>query len=117
VVTKTASEVREILEVDVPTATLFVETPTNGTYYVTLDAPFAGSVLTAKHILSSGSLSFTATINSSNITGIVSISPTSSPSTATASAANTFSKGDVIAVTVSSVSGASRLAITFSFAH
>jgi hypothetical protein len=117
VISKTPAQSRALLGIDTRSATVFVETPSVGTYYVSLDIPFSGTIATARHILASGSLTFSVQINAVNVTGITSINPTSTAATATATAANTFSSAAVVAVVVSAATSASRFAVTIEFTH
>jgi hypothetical protein len=77
--------------------------PVNGTVYLCLYAPRAGTITALTHQLTSGSVSVAIQIGGVSVTGLSAISP-SSKTTTSASAANTFVAGDVISLVYSSAS-------------
>lgn len=78
--------------------------PADGDVVVCQYMPFAGTLTGFVHKLASGSFTGTVKINGTNVTGLASLSVTSSEDTATATAANTFAIGDTITMTIASSS-------------
>lgn len=84
---------------------LFIGTPSDKSYTMVASAPYAGMIAGIKGLATaSGTLTATIKINGTNVTGLASLSVTSTPQNATATAANTFAKGDKITITVASSS-------------
>jgi len=91
-----------------------IEYPDNKDYLIGLDMKFAGTVVEITAKSSTGTCTLTPKINGTTITGgAVSVSSTEATSTATA--ANAFSAGNDLAVTVSSNSACENMAVTIKF--
>lgn len=84
-----------------------VESPSNKTYIVRQYAKYSGTINDATFKTASGTITAAVKINGTNVTTCNGISVTSTASTTTCTAANTFAAGDLITVvTTSNSSGA-----------
>lgn len=78
---------------------------TDDTVWMSYDAPYAGTINTLKHVTGTGSFTVAIKINGTNVTSLSAVSVSSTPATATATAANTFAAGDVITAVISAATG------------
>jgi hypothetical protein len=105
-----AGTARATLGVDQKAVTFGGVTPDNDTLYITAYAPYAGTIDSVQNIAtSSGTITAAVQINGTNVTGLASISVSSTEQDVTATAANTFSEGDKITVVLTSNSSAADL--------
>jgi hypothetical protein len=80
------------------------------TIYLSKYMPYAGSIASLQDLAtSSGTVTLTVKINGTNVTGLASLSVSSTPQSPSASGANTFVVGDEISVHLSSASSAQNL--------
>jgi hypothetical protein len=92
----------------------------NDTVWLAYDAPYAGTVNSLKYFAGNGSFSVAIQINDVNVTGLSSISVSSAtPTTATATGANTFDIEQRITAVVTGATGSPTdallsLAVTWS---
>lgn len=77
--------------------------PANGTYTLMLSAPRSGTINSLKVGTDTGTCTVEIKINTTDVTGLSSVSVTSTAASTSATAANTFSSGDTIKMIVSSV--------------
>lgn len=90
--------------------TVYVQTPADGTFTLTAKARIAGTIDGLYGLkTSAGTLTLTVKINGTNVTGLASLSVTSSAQDATATAANVVAVGDRITLVIASTSGAADL--------
>lgn len=81
----------------------------NGTITVLFHARHAGTAVSLTHQLEAGTCSLTAKINNIPVMGITLVSASTTKTTSTATAANTYSAGDIIEITITSVISAKGL--------
>lgn len=93
---------------------VLIETPENGDYTVTLNAPYAMTITETTTQSSSGTCTMTFKINSTPLGGTANAVSTSEQSQAHSSA-NSVDAGDNIVITVSSNSNCVRAAVTIKF--
>jgi hypothetical protein len=90
----------------------FIETPLSKTYTLDQSASYAYTINTIALATSAGTATVAVQINGSNVTGMSAISVSSTPTTATASAANSVAPGDKVTMVVTSPSSAANMAFT-----
>ena len=91
-------------------STIFDEDPVDKTIVVCAEAVFPFTINGIYGLkTSAGTLTLTVKINGTNVTGLASLSVTSSAQDATATAANTVAVGDRVTIVITSSSGASDL--------
>jgi hypothetical protein len=78
---------------------------TNGTFDFTYKAPYAGSVVSLDAESVTGTFTLDVTINGTTVTALSGVAITSTPSTTSATGANTFAAGDRISGVISGASG------------
>lgn len=93
----------------------FIETPSDKTYVIRLNAKYAGTIANISLKTASGTITAKLTIEGIDVTGCTSISVSSAETTATCNAANTFSAGHTIALVTSSNSSAADLQFSIQF--
>ncbi len=92
---------------------VFIKTPANETIYLIPYAVYGFTINGLFNLsVASGSLTLTVKINGVNVTGLSSLSVTSTPQNPTASAANTVSVGDEVSIVVSAISSPADLKFT-----
>lgn len=97
-------------------ASCYIQTPANGTFTLAAKMTYAGTIDSLKGLkTSAGTGSVTIKINGTNVTGLATLSVTSTTQDATASAANTFVAGDRITLTIASVASAADLEFTLGY--
>jgi hypothetical protein len=77
----------------------------NSTIYFAYDAPYDGTINSMTHLCTTGSFTVAVQINGTPVTGLGAVSPTSTPTTTNATAANTFTAGQRISGVITSASG------------
>ncbi len=107
-----ASAARTALGVDIEHIDGMIETPTAKTYTITQSMPYACTVNDIRIATFGGTCTANIKINGTSITGLSSISVTSTPQTVSASAANTMSSGDQLTMVITAPSSAADLAFT-----
>ncbi len=90
----------------------FIEVPSNKTYTLSLNSPRAFDITTLHGILSSGACTAAVQLNSTNVTGLGSISLSTVETTATATAVNSVSSGDTVDLVITNSSSPRDLAFT-----
>lgn len=89
--------------------------PINGDVSIILKSPIAFTIDNATHRLSSGSITTNLKINSTSVTGLSAVSPTSSRTTTTATAANSVAVDDEVVLTLSGASSPGVLDYAFKY--
>ncbi len=89
--------------------------PTDTTYTLDLFTAYAGTINQLKIITASGTCTAAVAIGGTPVTGISAVSVSSSIATGNASAANTFTAGQKITLTISASSSPADLAFTLKF--
>lgn len=86
-----------------------IDSPSNKTYYLRFKAKYSGTINELSVQTASGTITAAIQINSVNVTGLSSVSVSSTPQTVSATSANTFAAGDTITMVTSSNSSAADL--------
>lgn len=105
-----SSDARANLEIDQKALTFGAITPDNNTVYLTSYAPYAFTINSVQNIATSGgTITAAIQINGTDVTGLGSISVSSTEQDVTASGANTVSIGDKVTLVLSSNASAADL--------
>ena len=76
---------------------------TNGTYYFTVSAPYAGTILSMDYFTGAGSFTANVRIASTSVTGLAAVAVSSATqANTTATGANAFAAGQAISVVITS---------------
>lgn len=92
-----------------------IQSPRNKTHYLFLNAPFACTIDEITVKTSTGTVTMAVEIEGTAVTGLGSISVTSSKATSTASAANTVAAGDEVTMILSAVNATVDLSFTLEY--
>jgi hypothetical protein len=93
----------------------FLEAPTDKIYVLDQSAAYAYTINTIKVATLSGTTTLAVKINGTSVTGISSVSVSSSPATGTATAANAVSIGDKVTLVLSSSSSPVDMSFTLKY--
>lgn len=93
------------------TMQMVLEAGANNTYEFQRSARFAFTINAAYYDTVAGSITANVKINSTSVTGLSALSISTSPSNATATAANSVSVGDIVSVTFTSNSSATFVSL------
>jgi len=80
-------------------------TVANDTIYFAYDVPYDGTINSLTHLCATGSFTVAVQINGTPVTGLGAVSPTSTPTTTNATAANTFTAGQRISGVITGTTG------------
>lgn len=89
--------------------------PSDATYTLSRAMPYGGTLNTLHYETRSGTVTVTVTIQGANVTGLASLAASSTPNSATATAANTWTAGQRIQITFASGSSPVDFAGTLLF--
>jgi len=91
------------------------EGPTNKTYVLKYKSSFVFTINSLNIVVSTGTCTAAIQINSTNVTGLSTVSVASTLNTATATAANTVAIGDTVSLVISSMVGVQNLQLSLVF--
>jgi hypothetical protein len=77
----------------------------NDTIYFVYDAPYAGTIISLRHFVLTGSFSLAVQIAGVNVGGLAAVTPTATPTTTNTTSANTFTAGQAISGIITGAAG------------
>jgi hypothetical protein len=77
----------------------------NDTVFFAYDAPYAGTIVSLRHFVLTGSFSCAVQIAGVNVGGLAAVAPTATPTTTNATSANTFTAGQTISGIITAATG------------
>lgn len=83
----------------------------NGTFHFSYKAPYPGTISSLNSVSTTGTFTIAVNINGSPVTGLSAVGVTSTPTTTSASGANTFAAGDDITGVISAAASSPTNAV------
>jgi hypothetical protein len=77
----------------------------NDTIFFVYDPPYPGTIASLRHFVTTGSFTVAVKIGGVNVGGLGAITPTSTPTTTSASAPNTFAAGQIVSGVITGATG------------
>lgn len=99
------------LGIDKSAISWYDSSPQTGSVLIVVRAPFDATITSITHKLSGGTLTMAVAINETTVGSLNSVAVTTTKTTTNASAPQTISTGDSVAITYSDVSGAESLTL------